>query len=55
VPDGEEGRLVAFGTDAPHLPAWGRPLLFGAGSIQDAHTEHEKVIVPALGKTVAQE
>ncbi len=43
VPPGEPEDLVAFGTDAPHMPAWGQPLLFGAGSIADAHTEHEKV------------
>jgi len=43
VPDGEEGIAVAFGTDAPHLPRWGKPMLFGAGSILDAHTDHEKV------------
>lgn len=43
VPEGEESFPVAFGTDAPHLPAWGTPLLFGAGDILDAHTDHEKV------------
>lgn len=43
VPEGEEARPVAFGTDAPHLPDWGTPLLFGAGDILDAHTDHEKV------------
>lgn len=43
VPDGEEGIAVAFGTDAPHLSRWGRPMLFGPGSILDAHTDHEKV------------
>ena len=43
VPDGEESIVVAFGTDAPHMPEWGTPLLFGAGSILDAHTDHEKV------------
>jgi acetylornithine deacetylase len=43
VPDGEEGIPVAFGTDAPHLSRWGRPMLCGPGSILDAHTEHEKV------------
>ena len=39
----EGGEVVAFGTDAPHLSAWGKPLLFGCGSILDAHTDHEKV------------
>jgi acetylornithine deacetylase len=43
VPAGEEGIAIAFGTDVPHMPRWGRPLLYGPGSIQDAHTEHEKV------------
>jgi acetylornithine deacetylase len=43
VPQGEEGIAVAFGTDAPHLSRWGKPMLFGAGSITDAHTDHEKV------------
>ena len=43
VPPGEQGRVVAFGTDAPHMRSWGEPLLFGCGSILDAHTDHEKV------------
>jgi len=43
VPAGEEGITIAFGTDVPHMPRWGRPLLYGPGSILDAHTEHEKV------------
>ena len=43
VPEGEEAGVVAFGTDAPHMPDWGTPLLFGAGSILDAHTDHERV------------
>jgi acetylornithine deacetylase len=43
VPEGEEGVVVAFGTDAPYLPKWGQPLLFGPGAIIDAHTDHEKV------------
>lgn len=43
VPEGEASIVVAFGTDAPHMPEWGTPLLFGAGSILDAHTDHEKV------------
>ena len=43
VPAGEDSVSAAFGTDAAHLPNWGTPLLFGAGSILDAHTDHEKV------------
>jgi acetylornithine deacetylase len=43
VPEGETGDAAAFGTDAPHLPHWGRPLLYGCGSILDAHTDHEKL------------
>lgn len=43
VPEGESAATVAFGTDAPHMPRWGTPLLFGPGSILDAHTDHEKV------------
>ncbi len=34
---------VAFTTDIPALAAWGRPLLFGPGSIQVAHTEREYI------------
>jgi len=43
VPEDRRGIAIAFGTDVPHLPRWGRPLLIGPGSILDAHTEHEKV------------
>jgi len=43
TPEGEDALVVAFGTDAPHMRRWGMPLLFGAGSILDAHTAGEKV------------
>ena len=43
VPEGETPMAVAFGTDAPHMRDWGTPLLYGAGSILDAHTDGEKV------------
>ncbi|MBO0798712.1 MAG: M20/M25/M40 family metallo-hydrolase, partial [Blastocatellia bacterium] len=33
--------VVRFGTDIPCLTNWGQPLLFGPGSIHDAHTAHE--------------
>ncbi len=48
VPDGEQPIPVAFGTDAPHLSRWGKPLLFGPGRILDAHTDHERVSKRAL-------
>ena len=43
VPAGAESIGVAFGTDAPHLDAWGTPLLVGPGRILDAHTALERV------------
>ncbi|MBI2214566.1 MAG: M20/M25/M40 family metallo-hydrolase [Acidobacteria bacterium] len=43
VPRGVESTVVAFNTDAPHLPKIGKPLLFGPGSILDAHTEGERI------------
>jgi acetylornithine deacetylase len=33
--------VVRFATDIPCLTKWGVPLLFGPGSIHDAHTAHE--------------
>jgi acetylornithine deacetylase len=33
--------VVRFATDIPSLTNWGEPLLFGPGSIHDAHTSHE--------------
>lgn len=46
--EGEETCIVAFGSDVPHLSPLlaqrhGAPLLFGPGSILDAHTDHEHV------------
>jgi len=41
--DGFETTVVAFTTDIPLLTNWGKPLLFGPGSILDAHTDHEKI------------
>jgi len=35
--------VVAFGTDAPWLTRFGARLLYGPGSIDDAHTDHEKL------------
>jgi acetylornithine deacetylase len=41
--DGFETAVVAFTTDIPLLTNWGKPLLFGPGSILDAHTPGEKI------------
>ena len=35
--------VVAFTTDIPALTNWGKPLLFGPGSILDAHTPGERI------------
>ena len=43
VPDGAESTIVAFNTDVPHLGALGKPLLYGPGSILDAHGTGEKI------------
>ena len=50
--DGFETTVVAFTTDIPALTNWGKPLLFGPGSILDAHTANEKISKRELGKAV---
>lgn len=50
---GEQTCVVAFGSDVPHLlpvlqSRSGRPMLFGPGSILDAHTSHEQVAIKDL-------
>lgn len=47
-------QVVAFGTDAPHMPGFGKPVLYGPGSIQDAHTEHEKIARRDLARGVEE-
>lgn len=51
-PEGEEGPVVAFGTDAPFLESWGERLLYGPGSIRDAHTAHEKLEADSFERAV---
>ena len=41
--DGFETAVVSFTTDMPLLTNWGKALLFGPGSILDAHTAGEKI------------
>ncbi|MBW3565075.1 MAG: M20/M25/M40 family metallo-hydrolase [Acidobacteria bacterium] len=48
VPEGEEGISVGFGTDAPYLGNLGRRILYGPGSIHDAHTPHERIRKPDI-------
>jgi acetylornithine deacetylase len=43
VPEGAPETIVAFNTDVPHLGNLGKPLLFGPGSILDAHGAAEKI------------
>jgi acetylornithine deacetylase len=35
--------VVAFNTDIPHLTRFGSCLLYGPGSIRDAHSDHERI------------
>jgi acetylornithine deacetylase len=49
---GFETTVVAFTTDIPQLGNWGKPLLFGPGSILDAHTPHEKIPKRELASAV---
>jgi acetylornithine deacetylase len=51
--DGFETTVVAFTTDIPALTNWGKPLLFGPGSILDAHTPREKIGKGELANAVA--
>jgi acetylornithine deacetylase len=45
-------KVVRFGTDIPCLTNWGEPLLFGPGSIHDAHTTHEFISKAELKSAV---
>jgi acetylornithine deacetylase len=46
--------VVAYTTDIPHLSAWGTPLLFGPGSIADAHMPNERIAKADLVAGVAR-
>ena len=50
--EGFETTVVAFTTDIPALTNWGKPLLFGPGSILDAHTAHERISKEELRRAV---
>ncbi len=48
--DGFKTMSFPFATDVPFLDAWGKPLLFGPGSILVAHTDLEHVSIDELEK-----
>ncbi|HUF64337.1 MAG TPA: M20/M25/M40 family metallo-hydrolase [Gemmatimonadaceae bacterium] len=50
--EGFEVAPVAYTSDIPLLSSWGRPLLFGPGSIAVAHTPDEHVSVEELRASV---
>jgi acetylornithine deacetylase len=52
VPEGKPSTIVAFNTDVPHLGNLGKPMLFGPGSILDAHGANEKIAKKDLLKAV---
>jgi len=49
---GIETSVVAFATDIPALPRWGTPYLFGPGSIEVSHSDHEFVDIAELRRAV---
>lgn len=49
---GFESEVVAYATDIPMLEGWGRPYLFGPGSIHVAHTDGEYVDIAELRASV---
>jgi acetylornithine deacetylase len=52
IVDGFEVAPMAYTSDIPLLPRWGRPLLFGPGSIHVAHTPDEYIDVNELRASV---
>jgi acetylornithine deacetylase len=52
TPAGFPTGLMPYGTDIPHLTAFGRPLLLGPGSVLDAHVENERVEKKQLAEAV---
>ncbi|MHB1297472.1 MAG: M20/M25/M40 family metallo-hydrolase, partial [Gemmatimonadaceae bacterium] len=50
--DGFEAAPVAYTSDIPLLTNWGKPLLFGPGSIHVAHTTEEYVDEDELRRSV---
>jgi acetylornithine deacetylase len=51
-PRAHPGEIVSFACDLPLLPAWGEPILYGPGSIRDAHGAEEKVSLDEVAAAV---
>ena len=49
---GYSAEVFPYTTDIPFLTAWGEPLLFGPGSIHEAHTADESVSIAELSAAV---
>ena len=49
---GFETGIVSYGTDAPSMPNLGKKILYGPGSILDAHTENEHIKIEDMNKAV---
>jgi len=45
---GFQAAVFPYTTDIPFLSAWGEPLLFGPGSVHEAHTANESVSISEL-------
>jgi len=52
--DADSAPVVAFGTDAPWLTRFGSPLLYGPGSIDDAHTDHEQLARDSFERAIGE-
>ncbi|MBR9974012.1 MAG: M20/M25/M40 family metallo-hydrolase [Bacteroidetes bacterium] len=50
--EGLQSKPVSFGTDIPYLRAMGPCLLFGPGSVFDAHTADEKILIPDIYQAI---
>ncbi|HKR65577.1 MAG TPA: M20/M25/M40 family metallo-hydrolase [Thermoanaerobaculia bacterium] len=53
VPEGQKSEVVSFNTDVPWLFSLGKPLLFGPGSILDAHGVNERMAKRELLDAIA--
>lgn len=52
VPEGYEGRSVAFGSDAPHLKNFAHKIICGPGSITCAHRDNEHLDLEELSRAI---